>query len=212
MIVNGAGALVVVVVARLVTPQSYGAIAQLLGLFFILSMPGSAVLVGVVRRVTALQNAGHGRLVQPVGGARSSASCSRPSPSRWCVVLALQGWIARQLSLPEQRRAWSSSWWRRASGSCCRVDRGLLQAHRSYRALAGNLLVEGVSARLRHRAGVAPTSGVAGYALGVFISEVVATVHARWLATRAWSDPARRRCSRPAATTRGRFAVWSGAG
>ena len=46
LVVNGAGALVVVAVARLVSPQAYGAIAQLLGLFFILSMPGSAVLVG----------------------------------------------------------------------------------------------------------------------------------------------------------------------
>ena len=32
--------------------------------------------------------------------------------------------------------------------------------------------------------------GVAGYALGVFISEVAATAHAHWLARRAWADPA----------------------
>ena len=33
-------------------------------------------------------------------------------------------------------------------------------------------------------------AGVAGYALGVFVSEVVATAHAHWLARRAWADPA----------------------
>src|ERR1019366_9823799 len=64
MVVNAAGALVVVVVARLVPPQAYGDIAQLLGLFFILSMPGSAVLVGVVRRVTALQTSGQAHLIR----------------------------------------------------------------------------------------------------------------------------------------------------
>ena len=64
MLVNGAAALVVVAVARLVTSQAYGEIAQLLGLFFILSMPGSAVLVGVVRRVTGLRTTGQSRLVR----------------------------------------------------------------------------------------------------------------------------------------------------
>jgi hypothetical protein len=40
LVVNGAAALVVIAVARLVSSQDYGAIAKLLGLFFILSMPG----------------------------------------------------------------------------------------------------------------------------------------------------------------------------
>jgi O-antigen/teichoic acid export membrane protein len=185
MILNGAGTLVVVVVARLVTPQSYGAIAQLLGLFFILSMPGSAVLVGVVRRVTALQKAGHGWMVR-----------------RWVVrirrlmlgaivvgavlVLALQGWIARQLSLPNSEGVAlilvSGGIWILLS-----VDRGLLQAHRSYRALAGNLLMEGGFRTACVIGLVSAHLGVAGYALGVFIGEAVATIHARWLATRIWS-------------------------
>ncbi len=72
------------------------------------------------------------------------------------------------------------------------VDRGLLQAHRSYRPLAGNLLIEGGIRTAFVLVLVAGGFGVAGYALGVFVGEVVATVHARWLASRAWADPADR--------------------
>ena len=58
------------------------------------------------------------------------------------VVLALQGWIAHQLHLPDGRGVvlilMAAGIWILLS-----VDRGLLQAHRRYRPLAGNLLVEG---------------------------------------------------------------------
>jgi O-antigen/teichoic acid export membrane protein len=193
MIVNGAGALVVVVVARLVTPQSYGAIAQLLGLFFILSMPGSAVLVGVVRRVTALQLTGARRLVRPwVGRVRRLMLAAIAVEA--VVVLALQGWIARQLSLPNSEGVAlilvSGGIWILLS-----VDRGLLQAHRNYRDLAGNLLVEGGVRTLVVIVLVGAHLGVAGYALGVFVSETAAAVHARWLANRAW--PSRSELARP---------------
>ena len=142
MVVNGAAALVVVAVARLVTPQSYGAIAQLLGLFFILSMPGSAVLVGVVRRVTALQTAGRAHLVQRVGGPGApdrpgrhrrrggrGPRCSRGGSPASCRSPTAMGWC--------------SSWWRPASGSCCAWTVACSRPTASYRALAGNLLVEG---------------------------------------------------------------------
>ena len=74
LVVNGAAALLVIGVARLVSSQDYGAIAQLLGLFFILSMPGSAVLVGVVRRVS--------RCRRPATVARSRSGCARSIGSR----------------------------------------------------------------------------------------------------------------------------------
>ncbi len=185
MFVNGAAVLVVVVVARLVTPASYGAIAQLLGLFFILSMPGSAVLVGVVRRVTALQRAGHAGMVRQWAG-RLHRIVLAAIVAEAVIVLALQGWIARQLSLPNSEGVAlilvSGGIWILLS-----VDRGLLQAHRGYRALAGNLLVEGGFRTVFVIVFVGAHMGVAGYALGVFISETLATIHARWLATRVWS-------------------------
>ncbi len=187
MIVNAAGALVVVAVARLVTPQAYGDIAQLLGLFFILSMPGSAILVGVVRRVTALQASGHSDHIKR-WVARVHRIALTAIAVEVVVVMVLQGWIARQLSLPNSQGVVlilvAAGIWILLS-----VDRGLLQAHRSYRSLAGNLLMEGAIRTLFVIALVAGGFGVAGYALGIFISEVVATLHAHWLASRAWSDP-----------------------
>jgi O-antigen/teichoic acid export membrane protein len=185
LVVNGAAALVVVAVARLVSSQSYGAIVQLLGLFFIISMPGSAVLVGVVRRVTALQNAGRGSQVRGwVGKVHRIVLIA--IAIEVVVVLLLQGWIARQLSLPNSQGVVlilvAGGVW-----ILLCVDRGLLQAHRSYRPLAGNLLMEGGIRTFFVLVLVAAHAGVAGYAFGVFIGEVVATIHAHWLASRVWT-------------------------
>jgi O-antigen/teichoic acid export membrane protein len=188
LVVNGAAALVVVAVARLVDPQAYGAIAQLLGLFFILSMPGSAVLVGVVRRVTVLRNAGHGDRVRR-WVARVHRLLVAALAVELAVVLVIQGWIARQLSLPNSDGIvlilMAAGVW-----ILLCVDRGLLQAHRRYGGLAGNLLLEG-SVRTCFVVGLVVLHlGVGGYAAGVFISEVAATVHAHWLAARIPADPA----------------------
>src|SRR5665213_514606 len=204
LVVNGTAALVVVVVARLVTSQAYGAIAQLLGLFFILSMPGSAVLVGVVRRVTALQNAG-----QPQRVRRWVARVHRIAligiGVELVAVLALQGWIAHQLSLPNSDGIVlilvAAGVW-----ILLCVDRGLLQAHRSYRALAGNLLLEGFVRTFFVLVLVIGHMGVAGYALGIFISEVAATVHAHWLASRAWSATEAAEAAEAAASAAGAHA------
>jgi len=187
MVVNGAAALVVVAVARLVSSRSYGEIAQLLGLFFILSMPGSAVLVGVVRRVTGLQASGQADRVRP-WVARIHRIALIGIGVELVLVLALQGWIARWLSLSDGSGVvlilMAAGIWILLS-----VDRGLLQAHRHYRPLAGNLLVEGGIRTGSVLVMVAGGFGVTGYALGVFLGEVVATAHARWLASRAWADP-----------------------
>ncbi len=188
LVVNGAAALVVIAVARLVTPQAYGAIAQLLGLFFILSMPGSAVLVGVVRRVTALNRAGHAHLVRH-WVRRVHRVMLVAIAVELAVVLVLQGWIARQLSLPNSEGIVlilvAAGVW-----ILLCVDRGLLQAHRSYRGLAGNLLLEGSVRTFFVVVLVLLHLSVAGYALGIFISEVAATTHAHWLASRVWrSEP-----------------------
>ncbi|MHB1711301.1 MAG: MATE family efflux transporter, partial [Acidimicrobiales bacterium] len=183
VVVNGVGALVVVVVAHLVSPRSYGAIAQLLGLFFILSMPGSAVLVGVVRRVTGLREIGEVRRVhQWVGKVHRVVLAALGLEI--IVVWMLQGWIARQLSLPNDQGVVpilvAAGIWILLS-----VDRGLLQAHRRYRVLAVNLLIEGLVKAACVVVLVEAGMGVAGYGLGILVSEVAATAHARWSASRA---------------------------
>ena len=186
MIVNAAGALVVVAVARLVTPRQYGEIAQLLGMFFIVSLPGSAVLVGVVRRVTALQTSGQGRLVKRWIG-RAHRIVLVALAVEIVVVFLLQGWIERLLSLQNNQGVFlvlvAAGIWI----FLC-VDRGLLQAHRNYWSLAGNLLVEGSVRTVFVIVLVVGGFGVGGYAFGLFIGEVVAATQARWLSSRAWAD------------------------
>ncbi len=182
LVVNGVAALLVVAVARLVSPRSYGEIAQLLGLFFILSMPGSAVLVGVVRRVTALEASGQAKRVH-----RWMTRVYRATLAALGVevvaVLVTRGWIARQLSLHDSRGVAlilvAGGIWILLS-----VDRGLLQARRRYRSLAVNLLVEGSARTVLVLVFVGAHLGVAGYALGVFCGEGVAALHAHWLNSR----------------------------
>jgi len=182
LVVNGAAALVVVAVARLVSSEAYGAIAQLLGLFFILSMPGSAVLVGVVRRVTALGNANRADRVRRWVGTVHRIVLAAIAVEI-VVVLLIRNWIAHQLSLPNSQGVVlilvAAGVW-----ILLCVDRGVLQAHRRYRGLAGNLLVEGGVRTVLVLALVAAHAGVAGYAIGVFVGEVAATLHAHWLVDR----------------------------
>lgn len=184
LVTNGASALVVVAVARIVDARSYGAIAQLLGLFFILSMPGSAVLIGVVRRVAVWRQAGHSDRVH-LWVRRVHRMLLAAIGVEAVGVIALQGWIARELSLPNDQGVVlilvAAGIWILLS-----VDRGLLQAHRDYRALAGNLVVEGAIRTVCVVGFVASGMGVAGYALGIFTSELTAMAHARWLVSRAW--------------------------
>jgi O-antigen/teichoic acid export membrane protein len=182
MVVNGAAALLVIGVARLVSPQAYGEIAQLLGLFFILSMPGSAVLVGVVRRVSSMQKTGHGADVKEWVRKVHRVALILLALEIVVVVL-LQGWIARQLSLPNSDGivlilAAAGVW------ILLCVDRGLLQSYRNYKGLAGNLLVEGAIRTFAVIALLSVHLGVGGYALGVFLAEVGAALHARWLGAR----------------------------
>jgi O-antigen/teichoic acid export membrane protein len=179
LVVNGVAALLVVAVARLVSSRSYGEIAQLLGLFFILSMPGSAVLVGVVRRVTALETSGQAARVKH-WMARAYRAVLISLGAEVVVVIVARGWIARQLSLTDTRGVAlilvAGGIWILLS-----VDRGLLQAHRRYRALAGNLLVEGGARTALVLVFVLAHLGVEGYGLGLFLGELIAAVHAHWL-------------------------------
>src|SRR3954451_23349615 len=65
---NGANLIVTVLIARLLTTREYGALAQLIGLFLVLAIPGSALVVAVVRRVAAWDHSGQGYRVRPWAG------------------------------------------------------------------------------------------------------------------------------------------------
>jgi O-antigen/teichoic acid export membrane protein len=189
VLANGAGVLLTIALARLMAPHSYGVLNQLTGLYLILSMPGSAVVVAVVRRVTIWHEDGSGHLVRRWAG----------RVHRQGTVLVLV-WAAAVFASRHDIAVVLNQ----ASGMgivailtaaaffvLLSLDRGLLQANRSYRPLAGNLLVEmGVrvaAVLLLVLAGF----GASGAAFGVLIGEVVAVVHARWAAVRAWSGDGR---------------------
>ncbi len=177
--VNGVAALVTVAIARLLSSSQYGEVAQLLGLFFVLSMPGSAVQIGVVRRLTALRVSGRSEATLPwIRKLRRTIEVLVIGDL--VISLLLRERIARALSLTGTGGVVAilvaAGIWILLS-----VDRGVLQSRRRYSTLAGNLVVEGSVRTVAVVGLVALHAGVAGYMFGVLLGEVVATIQARWV-------------------------------
>jgi O-antigen/teichoic acid export membrane protein len=145
-------------------------------------MPGSAVAVAVVRKVTAWSSPDavrhwaarvHARgtlavavfalAVAIAGRGIASALGQEHAVAPVCTLIAGAVWVLLNL------------------------DRGLLQAHRNYRALAVNLLVEAAARTVGLIGLVAAGFGVAGAAVGLLVAELITCGHARIAADRAWS-------------------------
>jgi O-antigen/teichoic acid export membrane protein len=165
-----------VLVARELSSRGYGAFIVLLSLFLVLSMPGSALLVAVVRRITAWESEGRGDRVHgwAVRVHRVGAMA--------VIVLALGIWLLRgplisALSLPGPGGVveilTAAGIWVLVS-----IDRGLLQARQDYRNLSVNLVLEAVT-RTGFTIGFASLWGVTGAAFGVLLGEIITAVHAR---------------------------------
>jgi O-antigen/teichoic acid export membrane protein len=168
--------LTTVLVARLLSSRGYGAFVVLLGMFLVLSMPGSALLVAVVRRITAWESEGYGDRVHGwvVRVHRIGAAA--------VIILALAIRLVRAplisaLSLPGPGGVveilTAAAIWVLLS-----IDRGLLQARQDYRNLSVNLVLEAV-VRTGCTIGFAAVWGVTGAAFGVLVGEVVTALHAR---------------------------------
>jgi O-antigen/teichoic acid export membrane protein len=188
VLANGANVIVTVAVARLLSTHSYGSLNQLTGLFLILSMPGSAVVVAVVRRVTMWQDGGAGRLVRRWAG-RIYRRGFLAVVVWGVVVFAARQWIA---SLLGQHNGVGAAAILTAAAFFVLLcaDRGLLQAHRAYRPLAVNLLVEGGARTVAELVLVGAGRGFSGAAVGIMIGEVIAAAHGRYVAVRVWSTDA----------------------
>ncbi len=176
LVANIANIGVTLLVARLLSTRGYGALNQLVAVFFVLSMPGSALLVGIVRRVTLWQRTGHGPRV--AGWAYRTRRRALVLVVAWAVVaIAIRGPLARQLSLPgpgglSETLIAGAVW-----GVLC-LERGLLQASHAYRALGANLLVEGLSRCVLTIALVGAGFGVTGAAVAILLSVLLAEAHA----------------------------------
>jgi O-antigen/teichoic acid export membrane protein len=188
LVANGLNIVATVLVARLLTTQQYGGVAQLLGLFFVLSMPGSALLVGVVRRIAA-----------------ATAQGQQEEMHRWTTKVArrclvgLAVWVVFSLAIAEPL---GSALRLPSSGGVAAVlvaggvwlmlclYRAILQGHRRYPGLGLNLIVE-IAVRVAFVLGFSAAGfGITGFAVGLLLGEIVAAAHARVLSARAWSYPA----------------------
>lgn len=176
LVANVANIGVTLLVARLLSTRGYGALNQLVAVFFVLSIPGSALLVGIVRRVTLWQRTGHGARVP--GWAYRTRRRALVLVVAWAVVaIAIRGPLAGQLSLPgpgglSETLIAGAVW-----GVLC-LERGLLQASHAYRSLGANLLVEGLSRCVLTIVLVEAGLGVPGAALAILLSVLLAEAHA----------------------------------
>jgi len=189
LVANALNIVATVLVARLLTTRQYGGVAQLLGLFFVLSMPGSALLVGVLRRITAMAAKGHDELAH-----RWTTKLYRRSLLvlvAWSAfAFAIEAPLARALRLPDNG---SVAFILIAGGvwALLCIDRAILQAHRRYAGLGLNLMIEiGVRTVLVLGFAIAGL-GIWGYALGLLLGEIVAAAEARVAGSGAWGYPAR---------------------
>jgi O-antigen/teichoic acid export membrane protein len=180
---NAANVIVTVTIAHLLSSRDYGSLGQLLVLFLLLSMPGSALLVAVVRRVTAWSMAGQADRIKPW------ASKVR----RWGLVgLALlavvawlsRSWLASVLSLPSpdgvaEFLIAGGAW------GLLSFERGLIQADRNYTGLAWNLCVEASVRTSLTVVLIAAGLGVEGAGLALMAAMGAAIGHARLAEVRA---------------------------
>ena len=185
VLANGAAVVLTIGLARLLSPHSYGVLNQLTGLYLILSMPGSAVVVAVVRRVTVWHEDGSGHLVRRWAG-RVHRQCTLLILLWAVIVFAARNGVAELLN-QQSGVGIAVILTAAAFFVLLSLDRGLLQAHRAYRPLAANLLVEAGFRVVAVLVLVAAGFGPSGAAVGVLIGEVVAAAHARWASVRAWS-------------------------
>jgi len=181
---NGINVIVTILVARALTTRGYGLLNQLTGIFLIISMPGSAIIVAIVRRVTMWTTAGDAHRVRD-WARRLHTQGTLVTAAFFVVMVILGQWIAALLNQPNEvgvvAIVGAGAVWILLS-----LDRGLLQAHRDYRTLAINLVVEGTARTVGILGFVALGTGASGIAVGVLLAEVVTAVQARVAADRAW--------------------------
>jgi O-antigen/teichoic acid export membrane protein len=185
VVANGASVVLTIALARLLSPHSYGVLNQLTGLYLILSMPGSAVVVAVVRRVTMWHEDGSGHLVRRWAG-RVHRQCTL-LVLMWAVIVYVSRHGIAVLLRQQSGIGIAAILTAAAFFVLLSLDRGLLQAHRSYKPLAVNLLVEAGVRVVAVLTLVAAGFGPSGAAVGILIGEVAAAAHARYAAVQAWS-------------------------
>lgn len=178
VIVNTAVAITTLAVARLLDTREYGTFVQLVAVFYVLTMPGLALAIAVVRRVTE-------QLIRatPEALAEWTIRVRRQVYSGCVLAFAVGAVIAAPLAHLLRIHSTSGLIETFAAGALWTAvcfERALLQARQEYREFAVNLLLEGVLRCVVVVAAVGAGLGVTGAAAALLVSLPVAIGHARW--------------------------------
>jgi O-antigen/teichoic acid export membrane protein len=176
--VNVVVAATTLAIARLLNSREYGTFIELVAVFYVLSMPGLALAIAVVRRVTRQA---------ALGG--SAAVTGWVSAVRRKVYLLCAGGFVVGAAISEPLahalaiRSTGGLVETFAAGALWVIvcfERALLQARQAYSAYAVNLFLEGVVRSAVTLAAVGAGLGVWGAAAGLLISLPAAIAHAGW--------------------------------
>ena len=166
-----------VLIARLLNPNAYGAFSQMVGIFFIVALPGSALSVAVVRRATqylVLNDEPLMRHWQRLLNQRLLRWAGAFSLLALAASFAIAFWLGH--------RSWLAVWINTLAAitwALLNVDRALLQARQRYIDLAKNFVLEGL-VRTVFMVAFSPL-GVTGIVLGLLVAISIARLHARRL-------------------------------
>ena len=184
VLANGSNILVTILLAHLLISSDYGYLNQLVGLFLIVSTPGSAVIVAVVRRATAWRVGGRNEELL-VWAKRLHRGATWSYLVYVVVIVLASGPLADQVLAHHTRGRVIAMLAGAGLWVVLCIDRGFLQATRHYRDLSINLLVEGGTRAVAVLSFVAISPHVLSACLGIFVAEVVTFLHARSTAQRA---------------------------
>lgn len=186
LVANALNLVVTIVLARVLPGRdhsaAYGAFAQMVGVFIVVSLPGSAVAIAVVRRSSWwLARGGHSELE---AWRRSTSRVALRTFAVFAgVALVASPFVGAALG----GRSWVAVLLTTLGAGCwvaLAVERGFLQACRRYHPLAVNLLVEGATRTAAVMIG-GIAFGVTGAVGGILLAEAVTWAHARFAAMRA---------------------------
>lgn len=186
LVANGLNLVVTIVLARVLPGRNhnaaYGAFAQMVGVFIVVSLPGSAVAIAVVRRSSWwLARGGHAELE---GWRRATSKMALRGYAVFAVVaLGASPLVGAALG----GRSWVAVFLTILGAGCwvaLAVERAFLQACRRYRPLAANLLIEGLVRTAAVMTG-GVLFGVTGAVFGIALCEAVTWAHGWWAAARA---------------------------
>ena len=189
LVANGLNLIVTVVLARILPGRdhnaAYGAFAQMVGLYVVVSLPGSAIAIAVVRRSSWwLARRGNAELED--WRRTSSVRTVRALAIFAVVALGAAPLIGSALG----GRSWLAVFVTTLAAGCwvaIAVERAFLQSCRRYQPLAVNFLLEGGARTTAVLAGGAAW-GVTGAVVGILLAELATWAHAWRAAARAVPD------------------------